>query len=140
MQMTNFFNKCEELILVDDCEPKSLVAFDDGVNIQQQQIVKDYFVRGRRKNICCVYLTQSYTKVDKHLIRNNINFLCIVRHGQKYTKDIYDEYVCSDITFERFKEICNLSWNEDYGFLTIHTIKTLKNGRYRKKLEEQIKA
>jgi hypothetical protein len=118
-----FFNKCEELILVDDCEPKSLVAFDDGVNIQQQQMIRDYFVRGRHKNICCVYLTQSYTKVDKQLIRNNINFLCIVRHGPKYTKDIYDEYVGSDFTFERFKEICNLCWNEDYGFLTIDTIK-----------------
>jgi hypothetical protein len=129
------------LILVDDCEPKSLVAFDDGVNIQQQQqIIKLYFVRGRHKNICCVYLKQSYTKFDKHLIRNNINCLCIFRQGTKYTKDIYDEYVGSDFTFERFKEICNLSWNEDYGFLTIDTIKRLKNGRYRKKLEEQIKA
>jgi hypothetical protein len=34
-QMAHFFNNCEELSLVDDCEPKSLVVFDDCVNIQQ---------------------------------------------------------------------------------------------------------
>jgi hypothetical protein len=66
----------------------------------------DYFVRGRHKHISCSYLTKSYTEVDKQLIRN-INFLCIFRQGPKYTKDIYDEYVGSDFTFERFKEICN---------------------------------
>jgi hypothetical protein len=39
MQIANFFGSCEELILVDDCEPKSLVVFYDCVNIQQQQII-----------------------------------------------------------------------------------------------------
>jgi type IV secretory pathway VirB4 component len=76
-EIAYFFNSCEELISLDDCEPNSLVVFDDCVNIQQQHIIKDYFVRGRHKNISCVYLTQSYTKVDRQLIRNNINFLCI---------------------------------------------------------------
>jgi hypothetical protein len=56
------------------------------------------------------------------------------------TPCIYDEYAGYDFTFERLKEICNLCWNEDYGFLTIDTTKTLKNGRYRKELEEQITA
>ena len=132
-EIAYFFSNCEELIQLDDCEPNSLIVFDDCVNIQQQQIIKDYFVRGRHKNISCVYLTQSYTKVDRQLIRNNINFLCIFRQSPKYTKDIYDEYVGSDFSFERFKEICNSCWNEDYGFLTIDTMKKLNNGRYRKK-------
>jgi hypothetical protein len=49
----------------------------------------------------------------------------------KYTKDIYDEYAGSDFTFERFKEICNSCWKEDYGFLTIDTTKRLHDGKYR---------
>ena len=77
MQISYFFNSFEELISVDDCETNSLVVFDDCVNILQQHTIKDYCVRGRHKNISCVYLTQSYTKVDRQLIRNNINFLCI---------------------------------------------------------------
>jgi hypothetical protein len=131
-EIAYFFNSCEELISVDKCEPNSLVVFDDCVNVQQQQIIKDYFVRGRHKNISYIYLTQSYTKVDRQLIRNNINFLCVFKKSLKYTRDIYDEYVGSDFTFERFKEVCNSCWNEDYGFLTIDTTKKLNNGRYRK--------
>ena len=100
-----FFNSCEELISVDECEPNSLVVFDDCVNVQQKQIIKDYFVRGSHKIISCVYLTQSYTKIDRQLIRNNINFLCIFIQSSKYTRNIYDEYAGSDFTFERFKEI-----------------------------------
>ena len=47
--------------------------------------------------------------------------MCIFKQSSKYTKDICDEHVGSDFTFERFKEICNLCWSEDYGFLTIDT-------------------
>jgi len=62
--------------------------------------------------------------------------LCIFRQGPKYIKDIYDEYVGSDFTFEIFQEICNLCWKEDYGFLTIDTTKKLNDGRYRINLNE----
>ena len=51
-------------------------------------------------------------------------------------RDIYNEYVGSDFTFERFKENCNSCLHEDYGFLTIDTTKKLNNGRYRKMFEE----
>jgi hypothetical protein len=40
--MAPFFNNCEELVIADDCEPKSLVVFDGCVNLQQQ-IIKYYF-------------------------------------------------------------------------------------------------
>ena len=101
-EIAYFFNSCEELISVDECEPNSLVVFADCVNLQQQHVIKDYFVRGSHKNISCIYLTQSYTKVDRQLIRNNIKFLCIFNQSLKYTRDIYNEYAGSDFTFERF--------------------------------------
>ena len=73
-EIAYFFNSCEELISVDECEPNSLVVFSDCANVQQQQIMKDYFVRGRHKNICCVYLTQSYTRADRQLIKKTLTF------------------------------------------------------------------
>jgi hypothetical protein len=42
-------------------------------------------------------------------------------------KDIYDEYVGSDITHNEFKAFCDSCWNEKYGFLKIDTTKKLKN-------------
>ena len=134
MEIASFINSCQELISIHECEPNSLVVFDDCVNIQQQHNIKYYFVRGRHKNISCIYLTQSYTKVDRQLIRNNINFLCIFRQSPKYMKDIYDEYIGSDLT-EKFA-ICNSCWSEDYGFLTIGTTKKLNNNRHRNRFEE----
>jgi hypothetical protein len=92
-EIAYFFNTCEELISINECEPNSLVVFDDCVNSQQQHTMKDYFVTGCHKKISCVYLTQSYTKVDRQLIRNNINFLCVFKQDPKYTKNIYDEHV-----------------------------------------------
>jgi hypothetical protein len=48
-EIAYFFNSCDDLISVDEYEPNSLVVFDDCVNVQQQQIIKDYFVRGAIK-------------------------------------------------------------------------------------------
>ena len=79
MEITYFFNNSEELISANECEPHSLFVFYDCVNVQQQQIIKAYFVRGRHKNISCFYLTLPCTKVNRQLIRNNINILCVFK-------------------------------------------------------------
>ena len=75
---------CKELISFAECEPKGLVVFDYCVNIQQQQFIKDFFVRGRHKHISCVYLTQSYTKNDRQLKRNNITLAVIVHISRNF--------------------------------------------------------
>ena len=139
-EIAHFYSNCEDLISVDECEPNSPVVFIDCVNEQQQLIIKDYFSRGRHKNISCVYLTQSYIKVDRQLIRENVNFLCVFKQKLKYTRDIYIEYVGSDFTFEEFKAFCDSCWREDYGFMTTDTTKKLNNVQYRKMFAEEITA
>jgi len=62
-----FFNSCEELISVDECEPNSLVVLNDCVNIRQQHIIKDYFATGRYKNTSCVYLTQLNVQCNREM-------------------------------------------------------------------------
>jgi hypothetical protein len=134
-EIAHFYNNCEDLISVNECKPNSVVVFDDCVDIKESHFIKDYFVRGRHKNTSCIYLTQSHKKFDRQLIRNNIYFLCIFRQSSKYMKNIYDEYVGSDITYE-FKAFCDSFWNEKYGFLKIDTTKKLNNGRYRRCLKK----
>lgn len=134
----SFYNDCEELITVDDCPPDTLIVFDDCVNSKGQNIIKDYFSRGRHKNISCIYLTQSLSKIDRQLIRNNLNCLFIFKQQKKYTQQIYDDYVGSDFSFEEFQDICKFCWSEPYGFLTIYTTMCKKNGKYWKNLNEGI--
>jgi len=43
-EIAHFYNNCEDIIPVDECEPNSLIIFDDCINMRQQYIIKEYFV------------------------------------------------------------------------------------------------
>src|SRR5436190_5036461 len=123
---------CDEIVQLSECKPNSLVVFDDCI-LAKQDIIKEYFVMGRHKNISCIYLSQCYSKVDMQLIRNNLNMLCIFKQNEHYTKMIYDSFVGSDMRFDKFKQICNDCWKEDYGFLTINLLLKPNEGKYMNK-------
>lgn len=78
-----FNNDFEDMIRGDDCEPNSLVIFDDCLKEYQKETHK-YFIRGLRKNVSCIYLTQCYSKADRQFIRDNVNFLCIFKQSNHY--------------------------------------------------------
>ena len=88
---------------------------------------------GRHKNVDCFYLCQSYAKVPKHLIRDNVNLLAIFRQDDVNLKHIYDDHVNTDMSYNRFKELSGKCWGKDnYGFLVIDKDGALNDGRYRK--------
>ena len=120
---------CDEIVPLSECKPNSLVVFDDCI-LAKQDIIKEYFVMGRHKNISCIYLSQCYSKVDMQLIRNNLNMLCVFKQNEHYTKMIYDSFVGSDMRFDKFKKICNDCWKENYGFLTINLLLKPNEGKY----------
>ena len=43
---------------------QNVVVFDDFMNERNQNVVVDYFSRGRHMNCSCIYITQSYKKAD----------------------------------------------------------------------------
>lgn len=134
-KISHFYSNCDELVSLDECKRDSLVVFDDCL-LDQQTKIKDYFVRCRHKNISCVYLSQSYGKIDMQVIRNNVNLLCAFSQNKHYTKRIHDDFVGSDMTYEDFVEICKRCWNEPHGFITIDTTKKLSAGKYKFMLKE----
>lgn len=61
----------------DENDPwQALIVFDDMVNESDRDhaMIKEYFVRGRKKGISCVYLAQSFYGVPKR-IRQNLNYV-----------------------------------------------------------------
>ena len=134
-KIANFFAHCEDLTPLDECPENSLVVFDDCL-MEEQSKIKDYFIRGRHKKISCVYLSQSYGKVDMQVIRNNVNFLCIFSQNKHYTKRIYQDFVGSDMNLEQFEEICKACGDFPHGFLTINMMK--KQGKYMFMLKREI--
>ncbi len=54
----------------------SLIVFDDLVLDKDQTKIQEYFIRARKKNITCIYISQSYYKIPK-LIRINARYILL---------------------------------------------------------------
>lgn len=126
------FSDNDSVIPPEFAEPNSIFIFDD-VICDKQNNIKTYFCMGRHKDIDCFYLTQSYTHIPKHLIRENANLLVLFRQDELSLRHIYNDCgVSTDMRFDRFKEICHNCWKKKYGFLVIDTESDVNNGKYRK--------
>lgn len=135
MKIAHFYSNCEDIISVDECEPNSLIIFDDCI-LEKQDQIKSYFTRGRHKNISCIYLSQCYSLVDLKVIRNNLNFLCIFKQNRHYTRKIYDDFVGSDMSYPQFLLIADDCWKEHFSFLTIDLTLKISEGKYKRRFDE----
>lgn len=59
-----------------DGRKQTLIVFDDLVLMKDQSKIAEYFIRSRKYNMSCIYLSQSYYKTPK-VIRININYLIL---------------------------------------------------------------
>jgi len=109
----------EDIISVDDCKSNSLVIFDDYI-LDKQDMMKDYFIRSRSKNISCIYISQNYGLLDLKTIRQNCNFLIIFKQLDFYTKKIWKDLISSVIGFDKFKSLCLACWKLEFGFISIN--------------------
>lgn len=99
----------------------------------KQNNIKSYFCMGRHRNIDCFYLTQTFTRVPKHLIRDNTNFIILFKQDDMNLRHIYNDYaVACDMKFDEFRKMCSMCWREKYGFFVIDLESEPNNGRYRK--------
>lgn len=117
----------EELPSVDECKPNSLIIFDDCMldkNLQNK--IEEYFSRSRPKNISCVYLIQSLTKIDPRVIRESSNYIIIFRQKTARIIDLIWKNYAQDFTSKEFHKICNECWKYRHGFLAID----VDNGKY----------
>lgn len=111
--------------------PNSVLIFDD-VICDSQNPIKEYYSMGRHQGIDCFYLAQTYTRIPKHLLRDNANLLIVFKQDELNLKHIYEEHVNTDMSFNAFKELCNKCWNTSkYSFLVIDKESELQKGRYR---------
>ena len=126
-----FTSPCCE-ITPNDVENDSIIVFDD---IKRDKIcdknIEQFYSMGRHKGLNCFYLCQTYSKIPKQLVRDNANFIILFKQDDMNLKHVYNNHVGSDISFEKFKDMCNFCWKEVYGFLTIDKQSPQNNGRYR---------
>lgn len=121
----------ENVISPDEALPNSVFIFDD-VACEPQVHIRNYFCMGRHKNVDAFYLCQSYSRIPKHLIRDNCNFLVIFKQDVLNLRHIYDDHVGADLTFNQFKNMASRCWSTPYGFLVVDKDSDISNGRFRR--------
>ena len=82
----------DEIIPLEElrADNQKIVVFDDLVCEKNQNDIINYFINGRHKNCCVIYLSQTFYKVPKD-IRVNCSHLCIFRLDPKENKRIANE-------------------------------------------------
>lgn len=123
-----------EIIHPNDALSNTVIIFDDVV-CENQINIRNYFAMGRHRQIDCFYLSQTYSKVPKQLIRDNANLLLLFKQDETNLKHVYNEHVNSDMSWNKFKDICHNIWQTKHSFLTINKDSELNKGRYRKNLD-----
>lgn len=113
-----------------DAKPYSVFVFDD-IACENHDKVKTYFTMGRHNNIDSIYIGQTYSRIPKQLIRDNVNLLVIFKQDDTNLKHIYNDHVGADMTFLTFKNICGKAWSDKFGSLIVNKDQPVKNGRYR---------
>lgn len=113
-----------------DALPNSIFVFDDIV-CDKQDTVRQYFSMGRHSNVDSFYLSQTYSKIPKQLIRDNANLLILFKQDCTNLKHVYNDHVNTDMSYKEFIELCGKCWQCKYGFLVIDKDSKFAEGRYR---------
>ena len=79
---------------------QKIVVFDDLVCESNQNSIINYFINGRHRSCCVIYLTQTFYKVPKN-IRDNCSHFCIFRFLPRENKRIADEIGVDHDTLDR---------------------------------------
>jgi hypothetical protein len=61
-----------------DKSSNHLLVFDDLVLSKNQDSICEYYIRARKKNVSCIYLSQSFYQIPK-IIRQNCNYFVILK-------------------------------------------------------------
>lgn len=130
------FSSNEQVIAPSKAKPNSIVIFDDVISEKQPQIAS-YFTLGRHHGLDSFYLSQTYTRVPKHLIRDNVNFLIVFRQDDLNLKHIFSDFgIGCDMKFDEFRNMCQQCWKEKHGFVCIDVDNDVKNGKYRRGFDQ----
>lgn len=118
-----------------EIKKNSIMIFDD-VICEKQDNIRSYFCMGRHNSIDSFYLSQTYTRIPKQLIRDNSNLIIIFKQDELNLKKIFSDHVNPDISFSQFLDICKECWKNKYGFMVIDKDSDISNGRFRKGFDE----
>lgn len=134
------FSSSDQVLHPNETKKNSIIIFDDVICEKNQTNIKNFFCLGRHRNIDCFYLTQTYARVSKHMIRDNCNFVILFKQDDMNLRHVFNDMgVVCDMNFDQFKLFCLQCWKDRYGFVVIDLDSDVNSGRYRKGFENYLK-
>jgi hypothetical protein len=114
------FSSADKVIKPNLTKKNSIIIFDD-VICDPQSVIREFFSMCRHSGASSVfYLSQTYSKIPKQLVRDNLNFLIILKKDDTNLRHIFNDHSSADMDFSEFRKIFHLCWNHnDYGFMVI---------------------
>lgn len=107
-----------KLVPLDDIDPRliNIALFDDLLLDKNQDQIGEYFVRGRHRNISCIYLSQSYYKTPK-TIRMNCDYFSFFSIPSINEVDLLAREHSLSVSKEQFKEAFREATADTHSFL-----------------------
>ena len=132
----DFFSDCSMIPDPTDLsiDEKNLLILDDCF-LGPQNKAEAYYTRGRQNNCDVFYISQSYFRLPRHTIRENMNFLVLFSQDVKNLSHIYADHCDGDMTLDEFKSFCQKVWSVDHHFVVIDLTSKKGEGKYRKNLD-----
>ena len=84
IKIAHFHNSLKEMVDINKFgqDKQILIVIDDMIQEKDQEQIKELFLRGRKKNISTIYISQSFFKIPK-MIRLNANYVILFDVGSK---------------------------------------------------------
>ena len=98
-----FHSSNEEIIPISEMEDRNqkVVIFDNYVCEKNQNDIINYFIQGRHKNCCVIYLSQSYYKTPKDIRTNCSHFIIFESPSKRENEAIYNEHRIDKEAYKR---------------------------------------
>ena len=121
--------KCDQIVIKEglsftppldkfDKEVNHLVVWDDLVLSKDLSMVENYYIRARKFNVSCIFISQSYFKIPK-TIRNNCSYMVLLKlSGQREVNTILSEFGLG-ITKEQLMKLYSYATAEKFSPLVI---------------------
>lgn len=86
-------------------DKNTLVVFDDLVLEKDQSKIAQFYIRGRKQNVSCVYISQKFTKIPT-VIRGQFSYLIIKKISSKYDlRRILADSASTSLTIDQVFEL-----------------------------------
>jgi len=122
-KIAHFSDSLDDIININDLNPEkqTLIVFDDFIQEKDQSKIKEIFLRGRKRNVSVIYISQSFFKTPK-MVRLNSNYIVLFNlNNKRELIEIAKTYSCR-FDSKIFIKLYNDIMKNKYSFMVIDTV------------------